>query len=90
MRDIHTPPSSLQPPQQPRQSSLADLPVGIDAIVVNLLDTPEQQRCAELGFFRGAHVKVLISGDPSLVSLNEARVAVSRRYLVNVNVSYFQ
>lgn len=90
MRDLHPPSPRFEPPRQPRQASLATLPTGIDAIVVDILETPDLQRCAEMGFFRGAHVKMLNAGDPSLISLNDSRLAISRRYLANVLVSYFQ
>ncbi len=79
--------SGLTPPQRPEVTPLSKLPQGTVAIVSEITDAPSRIRCLELGFVAGARVRVLQSGNPTLITLNDSRMALSRQCLETILVA---
>ena len=80
--------SDLTPPQRPLGTLLSALPEGTSAIVSEIVESPSKQRCMEIGLVVGAHLRVLQSGDPTLLNLNGCRIALSRRCLDGIFVEH--
>lgn len=79
--------SGLTPPQRPLVTPLSDLPQGTVAVVSEITDGPSRMRCMEMGFVAGARVRVLQTGNPTLINLNGSRIALSRQCLETILVA---
>jgi Fe2+ transport system protein FeoA len=78
------------PPQRPPVVPLSEVCSNTEVIVSDIVDGPLRNRFMELGFVPGAPVQVLRAGDPTLVTLNNCRMALSRRCLETILVAFLE
>lgn len=79
---------SLTPPARPAYHALSEIPPNVPAIVVEVLAGPQSQRLMEVGLCRDARVEVLRPGDPTLLRVNQSRLAISRSNLHSILVTH--
>ena len=73
-------------PALPITRPLTDLAVRAHGTVVEVPEGKLLQRCMEMGLLPGAHITVIQSGDPMLLSINGSRTAISRAHVKDVLV----
>jgi Fe2+ transport system protein FeoA len=73
-------------PALPIKRPLSDLAACAHGTVVEIPEGGLLQRCMEMGLVPGAHITVIQSGDPMLLSINGSRTAISRAYVKGVLV----
>ena len=76
------------PPARPAYRALSDFPTNVPAVVVEVLPDPQSQRLMEVGLCRDARVEVLRAGDPTLLRVNQSRLAISRNNLHSILVTW--
>ena len=73
-------------PALPISRPLTDLAVRAHGTIIEVPEGMLLQRCMEMGLLPGAHITVIQSGDPMLLSINGSRTAISRAYAKDVRV----
>lgn len=73
-------------PALPIKRPLSDLAACARGTVVEVPEGKLLQRCMEMGLLPGAHITVIQSGDPMLLSINGSRTAISRAHVKDVLV----
>ena len=79
--------SDFIPPPRPLAIPLSKLPQGTLALVCEIIESPSRNRCMEFGFVQGARVRVLQTGNPTLLTLNGSRIALSRECIESILVA---
>lgn len=67
---------------------LSEVSEGMKAIIVDVADIAHYQRCLELGLVPGVSVRIVKSGDPTILSLQDSRIALSRSFLMRITVAH--
>jgi Fe2+ transport system protein FeoA len=78
------------PPQRPPVVSLSEVCSNTEVIVSDIVDGHLRNRFMELGFVPGAQLQVLRAGDPTISTLNNCRIALSRRCLEPILVAFLE
>jgi Fe2+ transport system protein FeoA len=75
------PPRATPRPSTPPPATLADLEVGVEAVVTEVKAEPaEVERLAALGLLPGVSLRLLRQGSMLAVAVGEARIALGRRW----------